>query len=323
MAISISGIAFINSYLNKINYDGDDTTKIADPNFDESIDLPDEYSSYTDEAERNYGTNGIYSEENVTNILICGIDNGEVEDNLYYGRSDSMMILSINNNDNTLRLASLSRAVYVKISGHKSTRLSAAYSYGGPSLLIDTIQSNYKIKIDNYVCVDFNGFKGIIDTFGGVDIYLTDAEAKSVGRSMKNLGMGAYFTYKGEGTYHLNGDAALLYSRLRYIDSDRERTGRQRKVMEKIFEKVKTMSVTDLMTAANDILPLVTTDMKKTDIISQSTKIPKYVNWNTQQTVIPDKSSEIVEVEGLEFGVLLVDWNETIAYTKSFFYPLF
>lgn len=323
IASAATGFAVVNSFLNKINYEDPETTQVADPDFDEGIDLPDEYSIYEDAAEQNFGKTGIYSEDNVTNILICGIDNGDVDDKLYYGRSDSMMILSINNNDNTLRLASLSRAVYVKIEGHKSTRLSAAYSYGGPSLLIDTIQSNYKIKIDNFVSVNFEAFKVIVDKFNGVDLYLTDAEAKGVQRAINGSNESSTFYYTGEGNYHLDGVAALMYSRLRSIDSDRERTGRQRKVIEKIFEKVKGMSATEALGAANDVLPLVTTDLSKSEIVSHATKLPKYASWNTQQTVIPDKSSEIVEIDGLEFGVLLVDWDETISYAKSFFYPLF
>lgn len=316
---------FINNFLNKIDYMNaeTDTTLIADPDFDESVDLPDEYDKYEKDAQNNYGTKGIYSEENVLNVLICGIDMGDVKDNLYYGRSDSMMILSINNNDDTLRLASLSRAVYVKIPNHRSARLSAAHSYGGPSLLIETIENNYKIRIDNFITVNFEAFKNIIDIFGGIDIYLTDQEAAYVAKSLNNLGLFASYSYKGAGTYHLDGETALMYARARKIDSDRERTGRQRKVLEKIYDKVKNMSASNLMKVANQVLPLVTTDFSKSEILSQCTKIPKYMTWNTQETVIPDKSSAIVNIEGVENGVLLVDWDETIAYSKSFLYPLF
>ena len=323
IALSVTGIAFVNSYLNKINYENGNSDLTADPDFDESFDLPDEYGAYDKDAEDNYSKPGIYSEENVTNILICGIDNADINENLYYGRSDSMMILSINNNDNTLRLASLSRAVYVKIPGYKSTRLSAAYSYGGPSLLIKTIQNNYKIKIDNYVCVKFDAFKKIVDIFGGIDLYLTDVEANAVEKIITGSNAQSNFVYKGAGNYHLDGTATLMYARIRTIDSDRARTGRQRKILETIFSKVKKMSAKTALEVADNILPLVTTDMPKSSIISQATKLPSYASWNTQQTVIPDKSSEIVEVEGLDFGVLFVDWAETVAYSKSFFYPLF
>lgn len=317
-AMSVTTIFFINIFLNKINYLDELVSKTNDPSVDESVQLPDEFSKYNDDVEANYAKTGIYSQENVVNILICGIDEGA--NDKYYGHSDSMMILSVNKNDNTIRLASLSRAVYVKIAGHKNTRLNAAYLYGGPKLLIDTIQNNYKIKIDNYVSFDFEAFEKIIDIFGGIDVYLTNTEAKGVERSLfVEKVYDSSFSYAGAGTYHLDGKSALMFSRLRYIDSDRERTGRQRKVVEKVFEKLKKISVTDAIEIANKTLPLVTTDMTKTVVLSQCAQIPKYISWKTEQTVIPDKSSDIIEVDGL--GVLFVDWDETVNYTKSFFYP--
>lgn len=304
-------------FLNKINTDN--YSKVKSPSFDESIKLPESLTQHSSEVEKNYLNKDIYSQENVTNILLCGVD---ASANInHWGRSDSMMILSLNNNDNTIRLASLSRAVYTKIEGYKSTRLSAAYSYGGPKLLVDTIEKNYKIKIDNYLCVDFEAFKKIIDAFGGIEMYLNETEATGVEKTLQysEYPQNSNFSNNGAGNYILDSSAALAYARVRYIDTDRQRTGRQRKIIEKIFEKTKTISISQAIQIANDVLPYITTDFTKSDIISQCTKIPRYVKYKTMQTVIPDKSSELTMVDGIE--ILFVDWDETISYAKSFFYP--
>lgn len=316
LVVCIGGAALVNNVLNKIEFE--ESLQI-NPDFEDSVELPDEYNYAEKEAEENFHNKGVYFQENVTNYLICGIDRGDSK--MFYPRSDTMMILSVNNNDNTVRLASLSRAVYVKIKDHKSTRLNAAYAYGGPQLLIDTIENNYKIKIDRYISIDFEAFKKIVNIFDGIDIYLTDKEALGVRKSLNSAKVYSSFTYKGAGTYHLDGESALMFARLRYIDSDRERTGRQRKVVKAIFENVKSLTLSQGIEIIDELLPCVTTNLTKTEILSQSTKITKYLSWNIEETVIPDKSSDLINVDNSD--VLLVDWEETINYSKSFFYPDF
>ena len=314
LVASIGGVALVNNVLNKIEFE---EFLEVDPDFDDTVKLPDEYNYAEKEAEVNFQSKGVYSQENVTNYLICGIDRGD--SSTYYPRSDSMMILSVNNNDNTLRLASLSRAVYVKIDGYNNSRLNSAYAYGGPQLLINTIENNYKIKIDRYVSIDFEAFKKIVNIIDGIDIYLTDREALGVRKSLNSGRVYSCFTYKGAGTYHLDGESGLMFARLRYIDTDRERTGRQRKVVKAVIEQASALSLSQGLKMIDEILPCITTSLTKTEIISQATKITKYLSWNIEETVIPDKSSGLITVDNSE--VLLVDWEETINYTKSFFYP--
>ena len=113
---------------------------------------------------------------------------------------------------------------------------------------------------------------------------------------------------KGAGTYLLNGDLALEYARLRSIDTDRNRTIRQRKVLKAIRERVKTISALQTAELINTILPLVTTDITKKELVLQTANLAKYMNWPLKEATVPLKSGNLVLVNGSE--VLILDWND-------------
>lgn len=177
------------------------------------------------------------SSSSVDNILIIGTDSRDIEKEK--GRSDSMILLSVNSKSKTIYMTSFLRDVYVYINDYYGYgKLNAAYSYGGPELLMDTIESNYRIKIDDYVLVSFAACAEVIDAVGGVEITLSDEEAKALNDiliSEVNELMGDKRNddlLEGGGTYNLNGKQALSYSRIRYVgNADFERTSRQREVL--------------------------------------------------------------------------------------------
>ncbi len=140
-----------------------------------------------------------YSDQ-VMNIMLFGYDYGSKS--YPYGRSDAMIVLSINKTAKKVKIISLSRTAYAAIPGYKNTRLSHAHGYGGPALAIRAIELNYKFKIDNFVACSFDSFKQIIDALGGVSISLTDAEAKVMREHFAG--------FRSSGTYNLNGEQALL-----------------------------------------------------------------------------------------------------------------
>ncbi len=146
------------------------------------------------------------------------------------GRSDSIIILSIDYVHNKLKLSSVMRDTYVYVEGHGNTKINHAYAYGGPVLAIKTLNSNFDLNIKDFVAVDFEGFKKIIDILGGVEIEIKDYELPT----METVGI-----YEA-GIYNLNGEQALAYSRIRKQGSgDYERTDRQRRVLEALFRKDK------------------------------------------------------------------------------------
>ncbi len=202
------------------------------------------------------------AEENVINILLIGQDRREGQGRQ---RSDSMMIASINKKDKTVTITSLLRDTYVQIPGYKDNRINAAYAFGGMSLLNEVIRLNFGIEIDANIEVDFNGFKTIVDTLGGVDIVFKDYE---VAYFNEKLGTTKFVI----GSNHLNGDEALFYARTRKVGrSDFERTERQRAIVTAVFNKLKSESPTKIFELINELFPCLTTDMSNADIISYAT----------------------------------------------------
>lgn len=264
------------------------------------------------EIERNFNDSKIWYNDNVVNILLMGIDEGSKS--YPNGRSDAMILLSVNKSTKKVKLISLSRAVYAAIQGYENTRLSHAHGYGGASLAIDTVERNYKIRIDNYVSTKFETFIEIIDVLGGVDITLTKEEAKALKSKIKKAGL----EYSGAATYRLNGSLTLEYVRLRKIDTDKARTQRQRNVLMAIASKVKNMSVIEMNVMLNRILPLITTDLTKGEIISQMMYVPSYLSGNIEQYIIPHESTKLTLIG--DFEVLLIDWEKEVQYAHDIIY---
>lgn len=191
--------------------------------------------------------------DGLVNILLIGQDKREGESRQ---RSDAMILCSFNPETNKLSLISFLRDLYVQIPDYEDNRLNAAYAYGGFELLKETLNLNFGISVDGCLESDFEGFKKIIDTVGGVEIELTAEEAEIVGN-------GAI-----EGVCMLNGEQALTYARIRKIDSDFQRTSRQRKIMGAVFEKAKTYSLSELAMFFSEIMPLMATDMTDDEIMT-------------------------------------------------------
>ena len=255
--------------------------------------------------------NVIWYDDRIVNILLVGVDYGDEEAVMFKGaylpRSDSMILISINTINNVVNMVSLSRAAYVAIPGHGNKRLNTAHAYGGASLLVDTIEQNYKIRIDKYITVDISGFAQIVDALGGVTIEMTAAEAGKV------LGVSA------AGTYDLDGDEAVYYSRLRSIDTDRKRTGRQRAVLNAIALKLRKSSASTMVDLLDTVLPLVTTNFSKAELLAQVAKAPKYLSMSIHEDIIPHVPYPLSTRDGKE--VLILNWDEEDKYIHDLLYP--
>lgn len=308
-AILVGGAGlYINSYLNKLNYG--DSKGTANPDFDESLSFDNQADA--DAALRaRLANNVMWYDDRIINILLVGVDYGDEEvvmfNGAYLPRSDSMTVISINTINNVINIVSLSRAAYVAIPDHGNKRLNTAHAYGGSKLLVETVEQNYKIRIDNYITVDISGFEQIVDALGGVTVELTAEEAQNV------LGVST------AGAYDLNGSQAAAYSRLRWIDTDRQRTGRQRAVLNAIAAKLRRSSVTTMVSLLDTVLPLVTTDFTKTELISQITKAPKYLGMTMHEDIIPHKPYPLSARDGKE--VLILNWDEEDKYIHDLLYP--
>ena len=194
----------------------------------------------------------------VTNILLVGQDTwGSTRT-----RSDSMILVTFNKNAGTITLTSFMRDCYVQIPGYKPHKLNHAFQYGGMKLLNETLRVNFGVRVDGNVVVNFNDFENLIDLLGGVDINLTAQEAVYI----NSANWDEWFLT--EGPARLNGAQALAYSRIREIDSDYRRAQRQRTVISSVMERYKNQSLDQMLGLLDDILPMITTDMGKGEIVS-------------------------------------------------------
>lgn len=252
----------------KMNYDeGLDaaTQDIEDDVVEDLTKLPPKVTDAPVQWDTAQTKDGARIEDGITNILLLGeeaIDSGSGR-----GRTDIMMIATMNTKEKTYKLTSLMRDMLVQIPDNKDNKLNAAYEIGGIPLLYKTIELNFDLKLDGYVLVGFDDFESIIDKLGGVNITLTSEEARYL-NSTNYISKPEYRNVSA-GAQVLKGNQALGYCRVRYVATgDKElndfgRTSRQRIVLNAIFDKYKSKSLPELALLLNDILPLITTDIKK------------------------------------------------------------
>ena len=206
------------------------------------------------------------------NIAIFGIDSRE--DTYSKGnRSDCIIIASINNKTKEVKLVSVYRDTYVQIEGHGLDKITHAYSYGEAPLAIKTLNTNLDLNIKEFVTVNFDAVKEIIDDIGGIQMNITSEEAPHISGITK------------AGTYNLTGEQALAYARIRYATGgDYKRTERMRDVLTAVANKVKTFNISQLNTLVDQVLPRVYTNITASDIFAllpsaTSFKITESIGW--------------------------------------------
>lgn len=247
--------------------------------------------STTQESEKN-------KKNGITNILLVGVDGNNIEKG---NRSDSMMILTIDEKNQDIRLTSLARDTYVDIEGYGSEKLTHAYAYEGASLLIQTIKNNFGIDVDKYVAVSFDSFEKIIDILDGIEINVSKKEVSQINGIKKS------------GTQTLNGSQALEYSRIRYIDSAYERDNRQRKVIEALYNKLVNDSNGNLMSVLNEVLRYTKTNMLPLEIVSIANKAIKINDTEFDQVEFPFKEAR--KDNNIKEKGWIIEWDKD--YNKS------
>lgn len=264
-----------------------------------------------------------YKDDGVINVLLIGNDSRENGED---GRSDAMILLSISNKTKTIQMTSLLRDIYVEIPGHDGNRLNAAYAFGGPELLMETIELNFGISVNRYVLVNFEAFANLVDAVGGVDLELTNDEVQYVNGYLVEYNM---LTGKPEGTdyldaslsgmIHLNGPQALAYSRNRYIGTDFGRTERQRKVLSAVIQNMPKAVLKNPMKLVDGLLPNLTTNLTRGECYLLSLQAGKLLAYDMVQSSVPVEGSyQNATIRGM--AVLQVDFEKNREYLKSSIY---
>lgn len=266
------------------------------------------YNWYTNDGDH-------MASNNVLNILIVGIDaSGGVP---MQGNSDVMMLASVDKKNGRITLCSFLRDSYTYFedsdgSGYYS-KLNAAYAYGGADCLMNAIEYNYKIDVDYFVAVDFEAFEKVIDAIGGVNLDVTQKEAQAM-EDYANVSGVPY----GENVL-LNGEQALLFSRMRkiYVTGDVQRAENQRKVINAIIKKSRTLGLSDLNNVVQTLGEYVYTDCPMTKIISLGTNaiLGKWYNFQVYSMEAPPLSAR-EEYKGSSW-MWMVDYPYSAQYVQK------
>ena len=244
---------------------------------------------------------------NYYNVLLIGCDKSDGTSQ----RSDSMMLVTVDKVHQKIKFTSFMRDLWVSIPDYGDARLNAAYSYGGADLLMETLYQNFGVPINDYVMVDFEMFQKLIDGLGGVNVDITEDEADYINETSHAK------VHSGENI--LNGDYALIYCRIRYLDSDFNRTQRQRKVMNSILKKTVSQNPVKTLSVMSDILPYITTDISPTKMTLKAFSAVTFLKYGNDQFRIPTDDGYTNEmIEGQD--VLVPDLDENKAALNKFIY---
>lgn len=281
------------------------------------------YEGNTDPAKVNTVDEDIKFKEvpGITNILLLSSDARPGED---VSRSDSIMILTIDNINKKLKVTSLMRDMLVKIDGHGEEKLNHAFAYGGPTKTIETIQNNFGIKLHNYVIVDFNAFVKVIDAINGIEVTIKDYELDELNKYILDGGGSEKDLLPAPGTYNLNGYQALSYARIRKVgNGEYERTERQRAVLQIALEKVKDMSTVKLVSLLNELFPYIKTNISLGNAMDYgftALNVGKNCNFEIEQFRVPIDSISKGGIIDNKGWVFVIDKVETSKALQEFIF---
>ena len=208
----------------------------------------------------------------VINIALFGVDSYDGST----GRSDSIIIATIDTIHKKLKLTSIMRDSYVNISGIGNDKINHAYAFGGPQLAIKTLNENFDLNIQDFVAVNFDSLPKIIDMLGGVTVDVTEEEVSHISG------------INSAGTYNLTGAQALAYSRIRYATGgDYVRTERQRTILTKMYEKILSINPTQYTSFLSEGLSMLQTSLDYSKILELGTEVLKMGVTTLEQERFP------------------------------------
>ncbi|SDX87959.1 transcriptional attenuator, LytR family [Ruminococcaceae bacterium YAD3003] len=260
----------------------------------------------------------------IRNYLLIGIDSRSK----YYNesgtgeRSDVIVVMSVDTKNGTLKMLHIARDTYAYFPGYSTPhKINAAMSWGGPDLLVATVESCLRIPIDGYAYVNFAHMAEIVDAVGGVYVNMTSSEASVANNYIDEINPGAEHIYStGEYTW-LAGYQAVAYARIRYVgNGDFERMERQIEVLRSVMAQYMGMSTTGKIAAMDTVLQAIITNIPKEDIEKLALEfIPSLDHLETQYIQLPIEGCYNAGMYGDEWSIRM-NWNAIIPYVQLFFY---
>ncbi|HSQ89495.1 LCP family protein [Romboutsia sp.] len=248
----------------------------------------------------------------VDNILLIGRDS---LDSKQPARSDTMVILTVDNLSKSLKLTSLARDTLVNIPNIGYEKLNHAYAYGQEKLLMQTINENFNLDIKDYAVVDFTSFIEIIDILGGVDVEVYEKEINHLNQTIKacyrlnekNKDKIKYI--QSYGVQNLNGYQALAYARIRKIDTIYKRDERQRKILTNIAYKLSNTSITKYPAIIKNVVKNVDVNISLDKITKLALSSHELASYEIKQLQFPlEQYREEGRING--DGMYVIKWKE-------------
>ena len=226
-------------------------------------------------------------------VMIMGVD--ERADDV--GRSDTLMIATLDSDKNQAALLSVPRDTRVKIKGHGFDKINAAYAYGGRKLTQETIESLLNTHIDHYIKINVHGFTKIIDALGGIDI---DVEKRMYYEDPWDDDGGLYIDLQ-PGMQHMDGKTAITYVRYRDEEGDIGRIKRQQNFMKAVMDKLVSPTIIPKLPAiVSAVSDSVETDMSVSEILSFLGTLQDAKDNGLKSEMLPGKP---VYIEGISYWV--------------------
>lgn len=309
VAVILTGAAYIYTKLSKVNVE-----PLDENDLDVNENLYDEVSGSLSKSEF----------DDIITLVFFGTDSRDTED-MSAGRSDTIMVVSINPKTKSIKLISIPRDTYVNVPGYGYTKINHAYAYGGEQLSIKTINSNFGLNIKEYATIDFSGLINIINDVGGIEMDITEEELKVLNQYLPSSYATSGREYKKMTEYGhvvMNGEEALAHSRNRYVGLDFARANRQRDVLIALMNKISTMEPAKAMALLDEFLSEVKTNIKITDytslLTSMLTNKNEYLNDVLSAQVPSTDYSEGQMIDGIYYFV--TDLERAKSDFKSYLY---
>jgi cell envelope-related function transcriptional attenuator common domain len=253
----------------------------------------------------------------IDNIVLFGVDSRTPTD---HGRTDSIIIATVDKNAKVVKLTSIMRDMYVKIGSTSSmNRINAAYSFGGPELALKTLNNIFGLDLKYYALIDFKAFQELVDKVGGIDVDVKDYEVKEINYYIQSVNGASATLLTGPGFQHLNGQQALSFARIRKVgNGDYERTERQRLVLKCVADKVKQVNILKIPQFLTTLASYAQTNVPIQKIISLGITAYKFNSSVETMRVPVDGYFQPQDVNGA--SVLVPDIAANAQFVREFIY---
>ena len=250
-------------------------------------------SSLFDKATEKAAEEGMLVAKDKSTIMIMGVD--ERDDDV--GRSDTLMVATIDPKKNQAALLSIPRDTRVKIKGHGYDKINAAYAYGGQKLTQDTVEKFISVPMDHYIVINVKAFQRIIDAIGGIDI---DVEKRMYYEDPWDDDGGLVINLQ-PGMQHMDGKTAVTYVRYRDEEGDIGRIGRQQKFMKAVMEKVTSPSIIpQLPSVIKEVLSSVKTDLSFRQLLEFAGSLKESQKNGLKTEMVPGRP---LYIEGISYWI--------------------